>query len=385
MDAPTRQLIAALHRSPCRCVLAVTGGGTGAVASLLSVPGGSRTILEVVVPYHEQSLGDFLGRRPEAYCSVNTARDMAMRAHERAGWLAPGEPILGLGCTASLATDRPKKGDHRFHVAVKSGAGLATFSLTLVKGARTREAEEAVLDAVFLNALAGGGGLSERLNVPLLPEETVDCQTMAGDDPLSLFLRNEIPALCVEVDGRFHASQNKPPLLVPGAFNPVHEGHWGLAAAATRLTGLPVAFELSVVNVDKSPLQRDDIRRRLSQFTWHAPVWMTRAATFVEKATLFPGVVFVVGADTAARIVAPRYYQDSEGNMEAALEQIRSQGCRFLVAGRVEPDGRLLQLADLAIPAAFRDLFSAIPESEFRLALSSTQLREKISTPLADP
>src|SRR5439155_608377 len=129
-----------------------------------------------------------------------------------------------------------------------------------------------------------------------------------------------------------------PRVLMPGAFNPVHEGHWRLAAAAAEIAGQPVAFELSVTNVDKPLLPAEEVRRRLRQFTWRAPVWLTRAPTFAEKALLFGDVVFVIGADIAARIVAPRYYQDREERMAAALEQIRSRQGRFLVrAGWTQP------------------------------------------------
>src|SRR5262245_57190102 len=123
MDPATRALIEAIHHAPLRCVVAVTGGGAQAAGLLLTVPGGSRTVLEVAVPYHEQALVEFLGRRSEQFCSAAAARDMAVRALERARWLAPGEAVVGVGCTASLATDRPKRGDHRLHVAAHGAAG----------------------------------------------------------------------------------------------------------------------------------------------------------------------------------------------------------------------------------------------------------------------
>ena len=69
----------------------------------------------------------------------------------------------------------------------------------------------------------------------------------------------------------------------------------------------------------------------------------------------------------AARIVSPRFYQDSLERMAAALADIRSQGCRFLVAARVDAQGRFLGLDDLDIPAVHRDLFVGIPAAEFRL------------------
>ena len=115
-------IIEAIHATPTRFVIAVTGGGSGAIAALLAVPGASRTVLDALVPYHEPSLVDFLGYRPEQFCSADTAQAMARRARERAEWLAPGEVVGGVACTASLATDRPKRGEHRCWVAVESSS-----------------------------------------------------------------------------------------------------------------------------------------------------------------------------------------------------------------------------------------------------------------------
>jgi hypothetical protein len=145
--------------------------------------------------------------------------------------------------------------------------------------------------------------------------------------------------------------------------------------AATRQVGMPAAFELTVVNADKPPLADEEVRHRLAQFLWRAPLWLTRAPTFCDKARLFPGATFVVGADTAARIVSPRFYQGSADRMAEALADFRARGCRFLVAGRLDTQGQFLGLDDLGIPTAHRDLFAGIPATEFRLDLSSTELR----------
>jgi hypothetical protein len=172
------------------------------------------------------------------------------------------------------------------------------------------------------------------------------------------------------------AGTEKPAALVAGSFNPLHEGHLGLAALAARRTG-GAAFELSVLNADKPPLGEAEVRRRAGQFAWRGSLWLTRAATFLEKARLFPGAVLVVGADTAARIVQARFYGDSTEAMARALAEVRELGCRFLVAGRADQQGRFVCLEHLGIAAEFADLFEGIPPEEFRLDVSSTQLREK--------
>ncbi len=374
MNTSTRQLIESLHAGPYRYVVAVTGGGAGAVAALLSVPGASRTILEALVPYHERALVEFLGRAPEQFCSAETARTMAARARDRARGLAPGEPVAGAACTASLATDRPKRGEHRVHVSVDTGGQVFTASLTLTKGARDRAGEEAVAGAVLLNALAEAFALPERADVPLLPGEAIhEERDHAG--ALAALFRGEVAAVCVEPDGRARSNAPASPILVPGAFNPAHAGHWGLAEIAARLTGLSAAFELSVTNVDKPPLGPEEVRRRVSQFAWRAPVWLVRAPTFVEKARLFPGTTFAVGIDTAERVLAPRYYHNNAEAMNRALDEIRGRGCRFLVAGRTAADGRFAELHHIDVPAAFRDLFVAVPAGAFRVDISSTALR----------
>src|SRR4026209_2921420 len=118
-------------------------------------------------------------------------------------------------------------------------------------------------------------------------------------DHLDQLIRQECDWLLHDLDGAFRLDATIPRLVFPGSFNPLHHGHITLAELAAERFAAPVAFELSIANVDKPNLTPEELRRRLEQFRGRGPVFVTRAARIEEKAALFPGCVFVVGADTA--------------------------------------------------------------------------------------
>src|SRR5207244_12610180 len=110
-DAAWQQLISALHASGRKAVLAITGGGSGAVGELLRVPGGSRLLLEAQIPYDGQALATFLGFAPAQASSSDTAIAMAQTARARAARLVPaGTEVVGLGAPAALVSHRPRPG-----------------------------------------------------------------------------------------------------------------------------------------------------------------------------------------------------------------------------------------------------------------------------------
>lgn len=357
-------------------VVVVTGGGAQALSWLLASPGASRTILESTVPYSKTALAEFLGYEPTEAASADVAADMARMAFERARHLASaGDPVVGVGCTAALATDRVKKGKHRCFVAQWSKAASAAYEITFQKGLRDRAAEDDIASRLVLRALADAGGLDFDLPLGLVEDEHLDVLQSDDSDFIDQLLAGQVRSVTVYAGGLEVADEPVTGGVLSGSFDPLHRGHEELAKVAASLLGSETTFELSVSNVDKPPLPADEVRRRLSQFAGKDRVVVTSATTFEDKAAVLPGCTFVIGFDTAVRLFDTRYYDRDEARMAEALSNMRSHGCRFLVAGRFER-GVYYTLADVPVPAEFRDMLSEIPEAKFRIDVSSTELRE---------
>src|SRR5260221_12823567 len=126
LDAAWQQFISTVHASGRKAGLAITGGGSGAIGELLRVPGGSRLLIEAQIPYDERALAAFLGFAPAQACNSDTAIAMAQSARARAARMAPaGTDLVGLGATAALVSDRPRRGGERFHIAFAHAAASA--------------------------------------------------------------------------------------------------------------------------------------------------------------------------------------------------------------------------------------------------------------------
>jgi len=207
-------------------------------------------------------------------------------------------------------------------------------------------------------------------------------------------------------------------LIMPGSFNPPHRGHISLGQAAvhaaeqmgyysSRHETIPVFMELSLTNADKPPIDPHTASERIRKFLTLEDMpkeWglvLTRAPLFSQKLACLQDCIveradgkhgkisFVIGADTLARILNPKYYNDDRDQMISALMSMK--GAHFFAGGRVEQKtmspGRAQfitgkdELSNL--PQELKDKFTIIEEEEFRVDISSTEIRQKEAERLA--
>jgi nicotinic acid mononucleotide adenylyltransferase len=180
-----------------------------------------------------------------------------------------------------------------------------------------------------------------------------------------------------------------------------------------------VLFEMSLTNADKPPLEATEASRRVELFGQLAleqdtaalipkdwGVLLTSAPLFIDKlrvikkylvpsgATLMTGnkrqITFVIGTDTMVRIINPKYYGNDNHNMLAAVREMGNEGVHFVVGGRLEQikeaDGEIKEAQFVTgeeelegLPEDIQNMFTIIREDDFRVDISSTELRAKMS------
>ena len=355
-----------------KLVLAVTGGGTEAIGNMLSVGGASSYFLEGVVPYSNKSLDDFLGFAPKKYCSEQTARQMAAAAFQRALYLGAADvEALGVACTASLVKPSGER-EGREHVAYLARADLFTSESISIKllEKRSRKAEEDLI-AKTIELYASGGAAASYFY--LTPDEREALVYRGSSD------RYQVKKLFVDNQPQYYfaektTSKFSNSLIFPGSFNPFHDGHASMMKEAYKRTKRKIFLEISVTNVDKPPIDYVDINYRVNSITNYlmkdselmeifGGIILSNTPTFTKKVWLYPpGVDYLVGGDTAKRILDIKY-----GSVIDLMDALMVMNAKFYVTPR---EGH-----EVYVPIDFKRHFEfldcSIPN------ISSTRIREE--------
>ena len=376
MNEKLKCTISRIHGSNVKAVLCVSGVGSKAITWLLEIPGASNTILEGIIPYSQHSLIDFMGKTPSNFVSEKTSQEMARESYKRAVKLREDNfEVIGIACTGAINTNRERRGANHAYISICSQNSISSTHIELKKGLRTRVEEETIISHAILDSISKLLWKESSITICLESSENINTTQKTYHSSIEALLDGHIDSYMLNPDGTSLHHPSFTGTILSGSFNPLHEGHRALAETAKNITGDKTVFEISATNVDKPSLSVSEVNDRARQFN-KLNLLITSAPLFSEKANLFPGSTFVIGYDTAVRLLDRKYYNDDEIEMYRSLETIDYHNCSFLVAGRLI-NNTFSNLSDLTIPKRFEHLLQEIPENQFRVDQSSSKIRQK--------
>lgn len=352
--------------------VSTTGAGLRLQTALWDTPGASAYLVGFFTPYARTQLHSFLGHTPDSsYCSEDVAFDLAMASYLRAAEYqvveeVNGEPV-GVGITAAVASTREPRAEQRAYVVILTSDRVEMTEVPLKKavGGDARRLHDERIAQVVLS----------RLQLVLMGQG----QKVSGNarDAMGRFYRYPV----FDTNGRrYPASLESPGVYLPATLNPIHEGHRLMCRVAEeRMHSAPggarfARYLVSSASPHKGRLSVQEMLKkagmlraerwrnesRMVEFTYDEPL-------FLDKARRRPGSVFLIGADTMARMLEPGWGL----NVADMLSEMKNLGTRFWVMGRKVEDG-YLTCRDLEVPWPHQNLFEPM---EGRLDLSSTELR----------
>lgn len=357
--------------------LVTTGGGAGFQNDLWSEPGSSAYLSGASFPYSPEEQEEFLGFMPEHFSSEENAIDLACAAYMKAYKFGGKNPV-GLAIAASVASEKEHRGEHRIYGAMVTNDKVLTVHHTLVKSVgRCQRIRDGIdCDATAFFALLDG------LDIAVCDTgkpKYKDATSLAKE---RFFLRPyftangkrlaKVPSVKTNGDYR-----HDPLVLMPGAFNPPHEGHFGAAEHVLQEYGKETIFEVTAEPPHKDWLTVQELLQRAKLLQGHHRIFTRKEPYYIDKARAFPGMGLVLGADAMIRIMDPKWGLDLD-QMFKEMGELRT---KLYIGGR-DVNGKFITRNDIesmmspSQASAFRFLSYQIG-GEYHI--SSTDIRNKMN------
>jgi nicotinamide mononucleotide (NMN) deamidase PncC len=348
-----------------------TGAGAGLQQRLWEVPGSSAYLSGCSFPYSAEEQEELLGFMPEHFCSEEAAIDLASAAYMKAYKFGGKKPI-GVGLTASVASEVEHRGDHRVFICVMTDERTMLFEHTFEKGVGQfkRHEDGERCDTWGFWMLIETAKIFDSTSIL---DKAKDVTDQARE---RFFLRPFFTANGKRLDklpkeGRY--------ALMPGAFNPPHEGHYGAATAAMTDYNYKAVFEITANPPHKDALKVQELLQRAKLLLGQDRLFTQDLPLYLDKARKYSKRPFILGADAMVRMLDPKWGLDVNEMFNAFYDL----STKLFVAGR-EVNGVMTTcddiLKDIKANHPFKVWATAqvvMKPLEGEWNISSTELRNK--------
>lgn len=352
-----------------------TGAGAGLQRTLWEVPGSSAYLSGCSFPYDGAEQEEMLGFMPEHFCSQEAAVDLASAAYMKA-YKFGGKKAVGLALTASVASEKIHRGDHRAFACLVTDDMVRTAHLTFEKGIgdkqRKRDGEDCDDMGFFL--LIDSLGIAE--------STFSNPDHFHYEDATALAMERFWLHPCFLATGQRGTQPSGRFAIMPGAFNPPHDGHFGAAQASLDEYNYPALFETTAEPPHKGALTVQELLQRAKMLQGHDRIFTRKLPYYLDKARAFPGHPFILGADAMVRMLDPKWGIDPID----MFKEFINLNTKLFVASR-EIEGKLVTCDDIleSIKKNGRGgvwtlAMNVLMPLEGHWNISSTELREKTKT-----
>lgn len=348
-----------------------TGAGAGIQHQLWEIPGSSAYLSGCSFPYTGEEQEDLLGFMPEHFVSPEAAVDLASAAYMKA-YKFGGKKAVGVGLTASVASEKEHRGDHRVDICIMTDDKVHLFHKILEKGVGEvkRRDDGKTCDMMAFLMLLESIGVMET-------DSVLRFSTDATELAKARFFMHPFFAASGK---RLDTLPKGKYALMSGAFNPPHEGHFGVADAAMEQYNHRAVFEVTADPPHKDALSVQTLLQRAKLLQGRDRLFTTQLPFYIDKARKYPGRPLIVGADAMVRMLDPKWGLDI-GEMLAGFYDL---GTKLYVSGR-EIDGNFTTceniIDDIQVKHPFKDWASArivMKPLKGEWNISSTELRKKL-------
>lgn len=351
--------------------IVATGAGAGIQQQLWELPGSSAYLSGASFPYSNEEQEELLGFMPEHFCSEEAAIDLASSAYMKA-YKFGGKCPVGVGLTASVASEKEHRGDHRVYGCVITDHFVRSSHTIFVEkgvGAQQRYKQGCVSDGLGFHLLIDTikgvqGALTQYQDASALAMERFMLRPFFTGEGKRL---DKLPK-----EGRF--------ALMPGAFNPPHEGHFGAAKAAMDDYNYKAIFEVTANSPHKDPLTVQELLKRAKLLAGQHRLFSNDMPLYLDKAKKYPKKPIVLGADAMIRMLDPKWGL----NIAEMLNKFYTLGTKLFVASR-EVNGNVMTCEDILNDIKAKHPFKVWASAQIIMqplkgewAISSTELRNKL-------
>lgn len=275
--------------------LITTGGGAGLQQQLWETPGSSSYLSGCHFPYAMEEQEELLGFMPERFVSEENAIDLASAAYMKAYRFGGKNPI-GIGLTASVASEKIHRSDHRVFVCAISNDSVKIFHYTFDKRVGK---EHRVQDGKDCDVF-GSWMIQDAAKIISYTNAT---------DATELARKRFFERPFFVANGKRFATlpKNKNFALMPGAYNPPHEGHFSTAQNVLEAYNQTVAYEITAEPPHKEALSVQSLLQRAKLLQGHDRLFTKSNPLYLDKALAYPGVPLVMGADAMVRMLDPKW------------------------------------------------------------------------------